>query len=491
LISSNRSVAALSAAVKRVVPILVGAGLLFRLLFLGKRQLWTAELMQAVVIRGSSAGEILARLRAGMALPAPLDYFIQKAFAFVLDESPWSLRIHAVIFGTLSLWIFYRIARMLFDERVALYSTLLMTFFPLHYHYSQEGRPYALFFFLTLVSFDLLLRKIYRKDGGAAAWLLLAGVLVLALYSSLLAVFVIVTQWIALVAAAIRRPKEPEDPRAFPLVEWRLVLQYTVAAVGAAILFVPWLRFAWHAPHMATVSEVAHPRLILRLVKELGDNSYPMSALIIAGAWTGARALRRHGRGASLQWLLLWAGVTIVPLLVAEIVFGYFFAIRHILHATPALVLLAGYGLSYVGERLTILDHLPYQMSAPCIAYAGLTVIMSIGIAAWHWRSEPIDWRGTATQLRETLHQGDVVAMPGMFVLLEYYAPSLENYRVDDLSPGPGFLNREGTQRRFVVCLDSLRPDPCAQFRAATQRDTAWRRQQLRGFTVWVREKQP
>jgi hypothetical protein len=51
-------------------------------------------------------------------------------------------------------------------------------------------------------------------------------------------------------------------------------------------------------------------------------------------------------------------------------------------------------------------------------------------------------------------------------------------------------VNREGVQRRFVVCLDSLRPDPCAAFRRAVERDPAWRRQQLRGFTQWMREKQ-
>ncbi|PYV12689.1 MAG: hypothetical protein DMG07_16630 [Acidobacteria bacterium] len=241
---------------------------------------------------------------------------------------------------------------------------------------------------------------------------------------------------------------------------------------------------------MAGASEVAHPKLILRIFKELGDNSYPMSVLLLAGSWTGARALRRHGRDGTLRFLLLWATASIVPLLAVEIWSGYFFAIRQILFTTPALVLLAGYGLSHVGERLTILDLLPHRTSAPAIAYAGLTVIVSVAIAVRHWRSEPVDWRGTAQQLEDTLRQGDVVAMPQINALLEYYAPRLENFRADDLSAGPGFLGREGVQRRFVVCLDSLRPDPCAAFRRAVERDPAWRRQQLRGFTQWQREKQ-
>ena len=67
-------------------------------------------------------------------------------------------------------------------------------------------------------------------------------------------------------------------------------------------------------------------------------------------------ALRRHGQYRTLMWLLTWFGVSIPAVLLLEIWSGYFFAIRHVLHATPALILLAGYGLSYVGERLSILE---------------------------------------------------------------------------------------------------------------------------------------
>src|SRR5262245_26708844 len=111
--------------VNRILAITLGVGFFFRLLFLGKRQLWTDELMQGLVVRAASVREMLETLRDGMAIPAPLDYFVQKGIVSLLGESPWTLRLHAVILGTLSLWVFFRIARYLFGDRVAVYSTIL------------------------------------------------------------------------------------------------------------------------------------------------------------------------------------------------------------------------------------------------------------------------------------------------------------------------------------------------------------------------------
>ena len=96
---------------KKILAVILGVGFLHRLLFLGSRQLWTDELMQARIIKSASVGDILARLREGMDLASPLDFFIQKGMTLLLGDSSWALRLHAVIFGTLSIWILYRIVR--------------------------------------------------------------------------------------------------------------------------------------------------------------------------------------------------------------------------------------------------------------------------------------------------------------------------------------------------------------------------------------------
>jgi len=483
---------------KKYIAIILGIGFLHRLLLLGARQLWTDELMQARIVKFSSLSEMLKGLREGMDLAAPLDFLVQKGTAFILGESAWALRFHAVIFGTLSIWIFYRIACFLFGRRVAAYSATLFTFFPLAYHYSQEARPYALLLFLSLVSYDLLLRQVFQANRTWRGWLWLGGVLTLLLYTSCLGFLIIVTQGVSLVLAVAWKmgpagpPPVGEGETPVPersAVRWSQVAAYGAAALAAALLFYPWMRFVWVRPLVAPSSEIADPKLILRLIKELGDNSYPVAGLLLIGMATGIRAMFRHGRSRLLQWLLIWFLLPIPVLLLTEIWAGYFFAIRHILNATPPILLIAGYGLSYVGERLTILPHLPYQLSSPALGFAGLLLLASVWIGQSHARSEPADWYGTAAFLSNTLRQGDVVTMPQVYALLEYYNPGLESFRVADLDPGPGMLASGDVRRRIVACYDKMWPDPCTGFRAAALKDPAWRERQFPGFILFLRVK--
>ena len=489
----------LGSKINRILAIILGLGFVFRLLFLGTRQLWTDEIMQGLVVRASSVREMLEGLRDGMAIPAPLDYFVQKGIVSVLGESTWTMRLHAVIFGTLSLWVFFRIARYLFGDRVAIYSTILLTFYPLHYHYSQEGRPYALLILLSLLAYDLLFRILSKDDGRFVPWALLCATLTVLLYASFLGVLVLGSQWVALVISAVWDPRDTQAPSATGQGDdpysrigrargWH-VLAYSVAAGVACALYVPWVYFAWAKPLVSRVSEVVDPRLVLRMIKELGDGSYPMAGLLLLGAGTGVQALRRHGQRRTLMWLLTWFGVSIPAVILIEIWSGYFFAIRHILHATPPLILLAGYGLSYIGERLTILERLPSRLSAPSIGYAVLVILISVWIAQSHWKKETEDWLGTARFLQNNLRPGDVVTMPAVYLLLEYNAPVLRSFRVGDLDPGAGSLGSGEISRRFVACFNHLKPDPCEGFRAPAAKDGAWRRQEFRGFTVFMRDK--
>jgi len=482
---------------KRFLAIILGVGFLHRLILLGTRQLWIDELMQARIIQGASPAEILARLRTGMDLASPLDFFVQRGITLVLGDSTWALRLHAVVWGTLSIWIFCRIARRLFGDRVAMYSTVLFTFYPLAYHYSQEARPYALLMFLTLLSYDLLLRQILEGNRPWKGWLPIAGVLALLLYTSFLGGLVVMAQFAALILTAGRKSGEPphgSDAGGTPAFERRpaslvQVAFYALAALAAAALFYPWMRYAWARPQLAPASEILDPKLLLRIIKELGDNSYPVAALLLIGLVVGIRALLRHGRRTSLTWLLTWLLIPIPALLLVEIWAGYFFAIRHILHATPPLLMIAGYGLSYVGEQLSILPRLPYQVSSPAIAFAGLLVLMCAYIGQSHGRSEPVDWRGTAAYLSRSARPGDAITVPWVYPLLEYYDPALESRRVDDLDPGPGSLLSETVMRRIVVCIDKVMPDPCGTFREKALQDDAWVRTGFTGFTVFVRGK--
>jgi hypothetical protein len=477
---------------KKALGAILAAALLFRLLHLGTRQLWTEELIQALVARSSSVGEVFRWLQE-LPFSMPLDYLLQWGMVLILGDSNWVLRLPAALFGTLSILLIFRVSQFLFGPRVALYTAALFSFYPLQYHYSQEGRPYALFLLLSLVSFDLLLRQAAKKGASWRGWILFFLSLVLLLYTSPYAFTVIFCQLALLIVAfmadthltastgAAENREELLDP---PAVSWIHIVIYAAAAVTVY----PWLNFACSKPLIALPRDILNARNILRILKELGDNSYLVTGFLLLAAFAGARALVRHGRRMSLFWLFAWFSYSFLGVLVLDVWSGNPLSIGQVLHATPPLILLAGYGLSYISERMTILDRLPYRLSSPAIAYLGILVIMCMVIAFNHWRREPVDWKGTATYLQQMLQPGDGATIPETSQLLGYYAPSLGNFRVDDLDPGPGTLSRGNVKRRVVVCYDGMAKDPCAGFRAPALKDHSWQRLQLRGFTIFVRK---
>ncbi len=483
---------------KKTLGVILALGLTFRAVFLGRRQLWTDELMQALTLRTDSVAGLLENLRRGMALPAPLDYFIQKGFVVLFGEAAWALRLHAAILGTLSLWLFYRIGRTLFGERVAVYATALFAFYPLHQHYSQEGRPYALLVFLTLASYDLLFRILSDRAGKSRAslWVLLCVVQSLLLYTSILGIVVLLSQAAGLlvtsltgrgrreIAAAVGDDGLPDlgAPRATQL------LAYAAAVLLAFALYVPWLWFSWVKPEVVAARELLTPRVLLVALKGIGDDSFPAAALVLVGVATGIHALRRHRRHGALQWLLTWAVAGLPAAWVLDLWTGYFFATRQLVVLTPPLLLLTGYGLGHVGERLTLLDEFPYRLSSPAQVYAAALILMSLVIAPLHWRKVPADWAGTAQYLQETLQEGDELSAPAVSPLLEFHVPALARFRSADLDPGPGGLVAGGTRRRVVVCFNGMTPDPCRGFRPAAAGNRAWVQRQMTGFSVFVRE---
>lgn len=478
---------------KKSLAVILGLGFILRLVCLGRRQLWTDELLQALILRASSLADFAGRLKHGMVFPAPLDYIVQKGFVAVAGDSNWGLRLHAVVFGTLSLWFFYRIGRRMFGVRPAIYCTVLFTFFPLHYHYSQEARPYALVVLLALVSYDLLLRIVSNRGSAGWGWAMLGGVLVLLLYSSIFGFAVILSQALTLACTgflpagpALGKEEEIRDLRPARQSE---IVAFAVVGVLAVAVLVPWEQYAWSKPMVAHPRDIANPKLVLAMIKELGDNSYPVAALLLLGVITGVRAMLRHGKRQSLFWLLMWFGIPIPVVLAFDLWSGYPLAVREVIFATPPLLLISGYGLSFVGERVTLLAELPSRLSSPAIVYAAAMIAGCMWIAQARWRNEPVDWLGTARTLEGMVREGDAVAIPGVRPFLEYYAPALEQFRTPNLDLKGRLPADAQYSRRIVVCYDGMAPNPCAGFREGAQADPAWSKLRLRGFTLFVRGK--
>jgi uncharacterized membrane protein len=142
----------------------------------------------------------------------PTWYLIEIAFVRLFGMSEVTLRLPSMILGVLAVWLTYRLARALFDERIALVAAGLMAINPFAVYYSQEARMYALLMVAVLLA---CLGAVERR-----AWLLALGV-ALTLMSHNLGVV-----YIPFIALATRKS------------DWR---RNSVAMIAGAIPWLAWL----------------------------------------------------------------------------------------------------------------------------------------------------------------------------------------------------------------------------------------------------------
>ena len=111
-----------------------------------------------------------------------LDYIIQHFFMkFGNDE--FHARLHAAIFGILSIFAMYFLGKRLYGERVGLISAFLLSISPVHVFYSQEGRPYSLFFLLTILLHYFFYGAVIENKNVKRNWIAYWITSVLAVYT--------------------------------------------------------------------------------------------------------------------------------------------------------------------------------------------------------------------------------------------------------------------------------------------------------------------
>lgn len=128
--------------------------LLARLPTIISRPLWYDEafavLFSAEGPRAMSYGTLI--VDQGIAADVhPLGYYtLLWAWQAVAGGSPFAVRALSVVLGLLLVYLGYRLARQLFDERIATVAALALALSPFQVHYSQEVRMYALLAVLLL-----------------------------------------------------------------------------------------------------------------------------------------------------------------------------------------------------------------------------------------------------------------------------------------------------------------------------------------------------
>jgi uncharacterized membrane protein len=383
---------------------------------LGDKQLWLDELLQVIHSSPQRFRELLLAITEDRGA-TPLDYLVQHVFVNVLGHSEFGVRFHAALFGALSIPVLYLLTRDLLDRQTAYLASLLYAVYPLHHHYSQEGRPYSLFTLLTLCSYFAFLKLL--RANNVTRQVSYGLITTLLLFSSYFGFWVIVSQIVVLVFLGQRSVRE--SLRANQAV--RSFRVFAVPILISLIVFAPWPIFASKTIYGYQASPWKPSwELLPLLLREISDRSYPLSVILIGLAGVGAVALKKSKSG-QLVLLLSWFLLPIPLIVITVWQREYFFATRQILFTTPALYILVACGILSLPELLRTSQRARSGVRIPLVS---TVLIISLVVIALHSPDKREDIKGVATFLNERVTDKDVVIAPAISDFLVYYFPRLK-----------------------------------------------------------------
>lgn len=186
----------------RIVLILI-LGLILRLVVINQ-SLWLDEAIGAEVVKQQSYSQILWEFPKSDNHP-PLYYLTLKAWTNIFGYSEAALRSLSVLFGVLTIYLIYKIAKIISvnkgtsADHFPFIATLLITTSAFHIYYSQEARMYSMAAFLaSLAMYSFLILTGNKRQEGTkfAAWLLYSFSIVALVFTDYVPVFLFPVFWL-------------------------------------------------------------------------------------------------------------------------------------------------------------------------------------------------------------------------------------------------------------------------------------------------------
>lgn len=149
------------------LPLVLASAFLMRLVAINQ-SLWLDEAIGAVIVKTFSFRDILLKFPLTDNHP-PFYYLILRAWSLIFGYSELSLRFPSIVFGVITVFFVYKIARE-FTKINPLVPAILLAISPLHIYYSQEARMYSLAAFLATGAIYFFLKTF--KDATWRDWLI-------------------------------------------------------------------------------------------------------------------------------------------------------------------------------------------------------------------------------------------------------------------------------------------------------------------------------
>jgi uncharacterized membrane protein len=368
---------------------------------------------------------------------SPLYFFLLDRWTQAMGKTELALRSLSVLLGLAAIGLTYRLALSLFDRRIALLGALLLATSPYLIWYAQEVRYVTLMLFTSLAMTYSFHRAL--STGGWRWWLVYSVTSVLALFTFLTSVFLVIVHGLFLLWRSSGRP---------------FLRKWVASQLIVILVFAAW--FVAATPHRlaAVISEapgiVSHEQVRSRgklpvtdivgaipytffafsvgvslgpSLKELHESRsldsllshgwilVPTAILFASLFVLGLRGLLQDKDRAS--FVLLWLGVPIFgAFTVATLMTYHVYNTRYVAMVLPAYLIILAAGLA--GIRRTQIR---------VFLVAALLVINSISLYNYYFNPQyaRADARAAAKYLQEKAQSRDIILAVGNPTALRYY----------------------------------------------------------------------
>jgi 4-amino-4-deoxy-L-arabinose transferase-like glycosyltransferase len=395
-----------------------------RFVNLGSFSMWFDEVAETLQASGSLA-QTWAELKSDVVHP-PLDGLLTWLFLHLgLDET--ARRWVPIAFGVVTVLLLASWTARRFGRIAGVATGLFAACAPLHVHYSQELRPYALALLcvaLAVAAVDRLLARVYGRHLILAA-LAVLGCLYSLYFAGLVLVFV---GWLILDTAITGRPEEAG--RARSVLTWSPAL-----LLGLGLAYLPWLstalamrqRRSEHGANHWTWRAVAERWQDLTVGSGTSASGWGSALALLLVLLGSIRAVRTAAGRAVLAAAL--CGTVGVDLLLLHA--NHWSNPRYDLIGWLFLAVLAGMGAG-------LLMRLPRGRAVTAAVLLLLVCAQALGIVRDHHLRQ--DWRRIAEAVDAVWRPGEPVLSQNRSTnaLLQYYLSELHSPAAAALAPVGG-----------------------------------------------------
>ncbi|MCX5713497.1 MAG: glycosyltransferase family 39 protein [Candidatus Omnitrophica bacterium] len=426
-------------------------GFILRVYHLGNLSLWFDELCTAR--RSVFSPSAIINNAAFSSFP-PLYYLMMNLWIKAFGSSEFALRFPSLIFSCLSLIFVFIVAKELFNERVGLYSALLLSVSPYSINYAQEAKMYSLLWLLGILSFLYFYR--FTQCGSVKNLVLYSIFAILSIYTMYIGFIFIITQ--NLLFFAFFNPK--------------LKKKWLLGQLLIVVAFLPWAdKFYFSALHRTGVDWIPKITDYLKYMQDFfllitgiafqepGTKRYFIKAelllylalLISAFLHIKSETAKKYRfRFGVNDWVVFaWIIVPLIIYLLIENLCYPMLVYRYMGFILIPLTIFFAKGLSKLGTKMK-----------PTILILLMFFIFSLHLIPYFKYNQKIDnedWRELYSQIEKRPKENSlIICFPNGAWIMGYYC---KNTKIVDYpeAPGPEVL-REKYASIFVIYRERNEP---------------------------------